>query len=75
MKDWHTGVYTIFHWKSHSAAVDEGWGKAGITCVSKHGANTELENDNQYFVNGKQISHDEAYKIVNAKFPKKRSVD
>lgn len=75
MNDWHNGIYTIFHWESHSAAVDEGWSKAGITCVSKHGANFSLENYNQYFINGKQISRDEAHRIVDAKFPQIRRVD
>lgn len=52
---------------ARSDEVDAGWAKAGITCVSNW-------NDvNKYFVDGAEISHDEAFKIVKEKFTKIRS--
>ena len=68
MDDYHNVPHTIAHWKSDSAAVDSGWSKAGITCVTKLFA----WQDNQYFLNGKEISRDEAHKIVEEKFQKIR---
>ena len=51
-------------WIEKSAEIDAGWAKAGITCVTKPGA------DNLYFLNGKQISRDEAWNHVKANFKK-----
>ena len=51
-------------WIEKSAEVDAGWAKAGITCVTKPSA------DNLYFLNGKQISRDEAWNHVKANFKK-----
>ena len=75
VNDWHNGASTIFHWDSYSKAVEEGWKKAGITCVTKPGVNFSLENDNKYFVNGKEISRDAAYKMVREKIPQSRRAD
>ena len=63
----YNGVTVAFNWESISSEVDAGWSKAGITCVTKPWA------ANQYFVGGKEISHDEAMDIVKSKFPKIRS--
>ena len=52
--DWHGSIATGFYWGSYSAAVDEGWAKAGITCVTKP------FKSNQYFMNGREISRDDA---------------
>ena len=60
-----------FNWSSASWAVDRGWAKAGITCVTKWG----VVEDNLYFVGSKQISREEAYKIVEEKFPETRPLD
>ena len=57
-----TGIF----WLSISAEVDAGWSKAGITCVTKLGSN------NLYFMDGRQISRDEAYKHVITNFKKVR---
>jgi len=62
VKEWHTSLHMIFHWESGSAEVDDGWSKAGITCVTKPFSN------NKYFKDGKQISRDEAMNIVKSKF-------
>ena len=42
----------IFDWCNCSKEVDEGWAKAGITCVTKPLA------PNQYFRKGKEITED-----------------
>ena len=67
--DWHGKTHTLFNWKSDSAIVDGGWSKAGITCVTK-----SLDS-NQYFKDGKEITHDEAIAHVQANFQKIRSID
>ena len=64
--DWHGKLHTFFNWKSDSAAVDGGWSKAGITCVTKPAGS------NQYFKDGKEISRDEAVAHVKANFSKIR---
>ena len=73
--DWHGETATDLHWVSYSAAVDEGWRKAGITCVTVHSDLERHEYDNRYYLNGQQISRDEAWKFVAAKFPKIRDCD
>ena len=67
--DWHGVETTAFRWGSYSEAVDAGWSKAGITCVTKP------FNDNQYFKDGKEISRNEAIAHVQANFQKIRSID
>ena len=67
--DYHGGMHTTLHWKSDSAAVDAGWAKAGITCVTK------FIDDNLYFKDGKQITRDEAYNHVKANFKQIRDID
>lgn len=55
-----------------SASSDDvyaGWTKAGINCVTKS------FSDNQYFIDGKSISRNEAYDIVKSKFKKIRNVE
>lgn len=66
VEDWHGQTTTMFNWVSYSAKVDEGWSKAGITCVTKPWG------DNLYFKNGKEISRKEAYDHVKASLPKIR---
>ena len=61
VSEWHDEGL-LFHWKSHSAEVDAGWSKAGITCVTKP------FSKNQYFAGSKEISRDEAVKILKQKF-------
>ena len=68
--DWHGNIHTWFNWKSDSSAVDAGWAKAGITCVTKPGDN----NDNKYFMNGKEITRNDAVAHVQANFNKIRNV-
>ena len=65
---WHS--CTIFFWKSASSDVDRGWAKAGITCVTK-----PFLANNQYFKDGKEISREEAYKIVKEKFSKIHDIE
>lgn len=67
--DWHSDLTTTFNWESYSAAVDAGWAKAGITCVTKP---SPFDN-NLYFLNGKEITRDEAHDYVKANFEKIRS--
>ena len=64
--DYHGNTHTFFHWKSDSAVVDGGWAKAGITCVTK------FDKNNKYFMDGKEITHDEAVAHVKANFQKIR---
>jgi len=45
-----------FKWEKISSAVDAGWAKAGVTCVTKFGC-----PDNLYFINGQQVSRKEAF--------------
>ena len=66
--DYHGNFHSTFHWLSDSAAVDGGWSKAGITCV------TAPWGDNQYFMNGKEITRDEAYDVVRANFTRIHNV-
>ena len=62
LMDRHYGTIPVmFYWKSKSAEVDAGWAKAGITCVTKP------FGSNQYFLNGKEISQDDAWKIIDGK--------
>ena len=51
-------------WVPYSREVDEGWARAGITCVTKY----DEGESNQYFLGGKEISSGEAYEYVKAKF-------
>ena len=67
--DWHGDEHTMFFWLSASREVDAGWSKAGITCVTKYGA------DNQYFKDGKQISRYEAYNHVKNSFQKVKTIE
>lgn len=54
--------HITFHWSSDSKMVDDAWAKAGVICV------TNSVCANKYFINGKQVSREEAYKYVTAKF-------
>ena len=76
MDDWHGVTATDLHWISYSAAVDEGWRKAGITCVTVRGDNEygSIES-NRYYLNGQQISRDEAWKFVAERFQRIRDCD
>ena len=60
------GVYASFNWESKSKEVDTGWAKAGITCITKP------FKDNKYFLDGKEISREEAIAHVKANFSKIR---
>ena len=48
----------VFHWVKYSAEVDSAWNKAGIRCLSKP------FKSNQYFKDGKEISHDLALYLL-----------
>ena len=63
------GLSILLRWNSESAAVDAGWSKAGITCVTKPC------KENLYFKDGKEITHDEAIAHVKANFSKIRDCD
>ena len=67
--DWHGNEHTMFHWNSDSAAVDAGWSKVGITCVTKPFA------DNLYFKDGQQISRYEAHKYLKENFKQVKNID
>ena len=69
MDDWHGESHTSLYWESSSAAVDEGWRKAGITCVTCRAVG------NRYYLNGQQISRDEAWKFVAERFQRIRDCD
>jgi len=58
--------WTFIAWLDISRAVDVGWSKAGITCVTKP------FYSNQYFFEGREISRETAIKIVEDKFKKIR---
>ncbi|MBO4401773.1 MAG: hypothetical protein J5809_08005 [Selenomonadaceae bacterium] len=62
--DWHGEDHTMWIWHSSSKAVDEGWAKAGITCVTKW-ADPE---HNLYFKDGKEISRSEAHEYLLKNF-------
>ena len=57
----YTNANTIFGWVDVSKAVDAGWSKAGIECV------TNFHGKDQYFVDGQEISRNQAYKIAAEK--------
>ena len=61
---WSNETYLLFHWKSSSAKIDSAWAKAGITCVTSPWA----WEGNKYFAGSKQISREEAVKILKQKF-------
>lgn len=65
MDDHYSSFEVTFCWNSKSAAVDAGWSKAGITCVTK-----PFFAYNLYFIGGKEISRDDAFKIVKEKLKK-----
>ena len=50
--------HMLFHWVSDSAAVDAGWARAGIRCVTKP------TSWNSYYKNGQEITRDEALKML-----------
>lgn len=62
MDRYYGTIPVMFYWGSKSAEVDAGWSKAGITCVTKPFGN------NQYFIDGKEISRGEAYNHLKANF-------
>ena len=64
LDDWHGSLAMTFSWGTFSKEVDDGWAKAGITCC------TSPFNANKYWHGGKEISRDEAIKIVESKFKK-----
>ena len=66
--DYHKELHTAFHWNSDSSAVDAGWAKAGITCVTKPC------KANLYFKDGKEISGDEARDYLKANFKQIRDI-
>ena len=63
MDDYSYSDFSIIGiWLKRSAQVDAGWAKAGITSVTKP------FGGNKYFKDGKEISRDDAIKIVKSKF-------
>ena len=69
VEDWHGDEYTMWLWLSASKSVDEGWAKAGITCVTK------WSGDNLYFKDGKQISRHDAHEYLKENFKPIKSID
>ena len=69
--DWHGVIPMTFKWGTYSKEVDDGWAKAGITCVT----NPSPFKDNLYFKDGKPISRTEAYNIVEKNFKRVREVE
>ena len=70
LDDWHGSVAMTFRWKTFSKEVDDGWAKAGITCVT----NPSPFKDNLYFFKGKPITRTEAYDIVEKNFKLVREI-
>ena len=68
MDTWYGNDGLVFGWKSKSAAVDEGWSRAGITCY------TSPFCPNRYWVSGREISRQQAFDIVKSKFKKIHTV-
>ena len=68
MDYWRYTSTLAFTWLSDSKIVDAAWAKAGITCCTVPGDN----DNNKYWAGGREISRDEAMKIVKSKFPKIR---
>ena len=66
--DYHRELHTAFHWNSDSSAVDAGWAKAGITCV------TSPLSKNRYFKDGKEMTCDEARDYLKANFKQIRDI-
>lgn len=64
-KKYQPGPFML-DWRVRSSEIDAGWAKAGITCVTKP------FGSNLYFINGQEISRNEAYDIVKSKFQKIR---
>ena len=68
-KTWRLFQRVTYHyWKSDSAAVDAGWAKAGITCVTKPAG------DNLYFKDGKEMTRNEALDYLKANFKQIRDI-
>lgn len=72
LDDYHGSLHMTFHWKSDSAAVDKGWAKAGITCVTVPGSKVRVSN--RYFLDGKEISRDQAHDYLKANFNQIREI-
>ena len=70
LDDWHGSFAMAFKWGTYSKEVDNGWAKAGITCVTT----PNPLKDNLYFKDGKPISRAEAYNIVEKKFKNVRDI-
>ncbi len=68
MDYWRYTSTLAFTWLSDSKEVDAAWAKAGITCCTVPGDNS----NNKYWAGGKEISRDEAMNIVKSKFKKIR---
>ena len=68
MNDWQNIFQVILHWVPYSKEVDEGWSRAGITCVTKP------LGYNKYFAGSREITRDEAINIVKSKFKKVRQI-
>ena len=64
MDHMYDGFITMFGWKSISEQVDAAWAKIGVTCVTKP------MGTNQYFYEGREISREEAYTLINQKVEK-----
>ena len=70
LDDWHGKFAMTFRWGTYSKEVDNGWAKAGITCVTT----PNPLKDNLYFFKGKPISRTEAYDIVEKNFKRVREI-
>lgn len=72
LDDYHGSFHMTFHWESDSAAVDAGWSKAGITCVSTPGRKGKVGN--KYFLDGKEITRNEAINHLKTNFKQIREI-
>ena len=70
LDDWHGSFAMTFRWGTFSKEVDDGWAKAGITCVT----NPSPLKNNLYFKDGKPITRTEAYDIVEKNFKMIRDI-
>ena len=66
---WHGKFTTTFCWSSYSSAVEKGWANVGITCK------TNFTFPNEYSLNGKKITSNEAIEYLKSCYVKIRSAD
>lgn len=58
MSEYYDVIDLMFEWVELSRRVDNGWGRAGVVCVSKP------FKSNEYIRNGKEITRKEALQHI-----------